>query len=334
MKPLKKATYTMLLASTMIFGVICMAPGRPYQEPDTVRLKQIAELQQKIDRNPNDAQALYDLGTNYEFSGHWPEAIDAYQRAARAKPDFAHAYYRLGWTQLAAGTVEAALKAHQQALAHTGVESFKLKLTAAQAHYAIGWAYYRLLRYDEAIASYQQALESDPGYFEALHEIGRVRIAQGNREEVLNIGRKLHPDLRDMLIKEMSPRLPGDRPGPDAGKKSESDRPPVSQPGVSVKPIEGGVQPMAATLKPTILYKEKAKYTESARENGIYGTVVLSVVFEADGTLTRMKVIRDLPYGLAAQAMTAAEKIRFQPAIKDGNPVSVRGNLEFTFNLY
>ncbi len=96
----------------------------------------------------------------------------------------------------------------------------------------------------------------------------------------------------------------------------------------------GGIQPMSASLRPTILYKEKAKYTEEARQNKVQGTVVLNVVFTADGRVTSIRVIRGLPDGLTEKAIEAAQKIRFNPAVKNGSPVSVRGNLEFTFNLY
>ena len=96
----------------------------------------------------------------------------------------------------------------------------------------------------------------------------------------------------------------------------------------------GGVQPMTANLRPTILYKEKAKYTEEARQNKIQGTVVLNVVFTADGRITSIRVVRGLPDGLTEKAIEAAQKIRFNPAVKNGSPVSVRGNLEFSFNLY
>ena len=94
------------------------------------------------------------------------------------------------------------------------------------------------------------------------------------------------------------------------------------------------VEPMTASLRPTILYKEKAKYTEEARQNKVQGTVVLNVVFTADGRITNIKVVRGLPDGLTEKAIEAAQKIRFQPAVKAGQPVSVRGTLEFTFNLY
>ena len=94
------------------------------------------------------------------------------------------------------------------------------------------------------------------------------------------------------------------------------------------------VEPMSASLRPTILYKEKAKYTEEARQNKVQGTVVLNVVFTSDARITSIKVVRGLPDGLTEKAIEAAQRIRFNPAVKGGVPVSVRGNLEFTFNLY
>ncbi len=94
------------------------------------------------------------------------------------------------------------------------------------------------------------------------------------------------------------------------------------------------VEPMTASLRPTILYREKARYTEEARQNKIQGTVVLQVVFNVNGSITEVKVVRGLPDGLTEKAIEAARKIRFNPAVKNGSPVSVRGTLEFTFNLY
>lgn len=86
--------------------------------------------------------------------------------------------------------------------------------------------------------------------------------------------------------------------------------------------------------KPVILYKEKARYTEEARQNKIQGTVTLSGIFTADGRITDIRVVRGLPDGLTEKAIAAALKIRFQPATKDGMPVSVRAYLEFSFALY
>jgi hypothetical protein len=52
------------------------------------------------------------------------------------------------------------------------------------------------------------------------------------------------------------------------------------------------------------------------------------------GLLTDINVISGLPDGLTENAIEAAKKTRFAPAMKDGRPISVRGILEFPFNLY
>lgn len=94
------------------------------------------------------------------------------------------------------------------------------------------------------------------------------------------------------------------------------------------------VEPMSASLRPTILYKERAKYTEEARANKIQGSVLVALTYTFDGRITDIKVVRGLPDGLTESAIEAAKKIRFQPAMKNGQPVSVRGQLEFNFTLY
>jgi TonB family protein len=94
------------------------------------------------------------------------------------------------------------------------------------------------------------------------------------------------------------------------------------------------IQDVSASLKPTILYKVKASYTEDARRNRIEGEVVLNVVFAADGAIHSIRVVRGLPDGLTEKAIEAAKKTRFRPAIEKGVPVSVRGDLSFTFSLY
>jgi TonB family protein len=91
---------------------------------------------------------------------------------------------------------------------------------------------------------------------------------------------------------------------------------------------------MSPSLKPTILYREKAKYTEEARQQRVQGSVLLSVVFGADGRLHDIRVVRGLPHGLTETSIEAANRIRFQPAIQNGKPVSVRATLEFNFALY
>lgn len=92
-------------------------------------------------------------------------------------------------------------------------------------------------------------------------------------------------------------------------------------------------EPQSDFQSPTIISQEEAKYTLEAHQNGIDGIVVLDVMFTADGRITSIRVVRGLADGLTEKAIEAAIKIRFKPALKEGNPVSVRGNIEFTFSL-
>jgi TonB family protein len=93
------------------------------------------------------------------------------------------------------------------------------------------------------------------------------------------------------------------------------------------------VYQMSDVLRPTILHKEKAEYTPEARANKVQGAVVLNVIFGADGAIRILRVVRGLPHGLTGQALKAAQRVRFEPAVKDGKPVDVRGDLEFSFDL-
>jgi TonB family protein len=90
---------------------------------------------------------------------------------------------------------------------------------------------------------------------------------------------------------------------------------------------------MSPSLKPAILYKEKPEYTPEARANKVQGAVIFDAVFATDGTLKNISILRGLPYGLIEQAYKSVQKISFQPAVKDGVPVNVRGNIEFDFKL-
>ncbi|MBI1761760.1 MAG: TonB family protein [Acidobacteria bacterium] len=89
-----------------------------------------------------------------------------------------------------------------------------------------------------------------------------------------------------------------------------------------------------ARMRPTILYREKARYSEEARQQHAQGAVVLMATFTANGQITDIRVVRGQPFGLTEEAIQAAKRIRFQPAVENGVPVTVRAQLEYNFALY
>ncbi|GEM_PF-2051444 len=85
------------------------------------------------------------------------------------------------------------------------------------------------------------------------------------------------------------------------------------------------------TQKARILETPKPSYTEAAYKNQIKGVVRISIVLRAEGTVTNIKVIEGLPFGLSERAILAAKQIKFVPAQIDGKPVSQYVTLEYDF---
>ena len=79
--------------------------------------------------------------------------------------------------------------------------------------------------------------------------------------------------------------------------------------------------------------KPKPGYTLEARRNRKQGFVILKVALSATGTISRVRVLRGLPFGLTESAIKAACKLQFKPAIKDGQSVSQWVTAEYVFRL-
>lgn len=88
-----------------------------------------------------------------------------------------------------------------------------------------------------------------------------------------------------------------------------------------------------ATTPVEITYKPNPVYTEEARALKLEGEVLLEVSFSANGTLHVNRVVRGLGHGLDEAATSAANKIRFKPALRYGTPVDSTAIVHVTFQL-
>jgi TonB family protein len=84
---------------------------------------------------------------------------------------------------------------------------------------------------------------------------------------------------------------------------------------------------------PSVLYKVDPEYSEEARKAKYSGTVLISVVVDANGKAQNIKVVRSLGLGLDEKAMEAVAKWKFKPGMKNGQPVSVQATIEVNFRL-
>jgi len=76
----------------------------------------------------------------------------------------------------------------------------------------------------------------------------------------------------------------------------------------------------APTTGVEILSKPTPVYTQEARDLKLEGQVLLDILFTADGHVQVQRVVRGLGHGLDEAAQVAASKMRFKPAMKNGQP--------------
>jgi TonB family protein len=86
---------------------------------------------------------------------------------------------------------------------------------------------------------------------------------------------------------------------------------------------------------PEPIKRPNPAYTEEARKARIEGILVLSAIIRKDGTVSPLKVVKGLGYGLDESAInTISNSWRFKPGtIQDGTAVDVQANIEVTFSL-
>ncbi len=96
-----------------------------------------------------------------------------------------------------------------------------------------------------------------------------------------------------------------------------------------------GVFQIADVTPPRVSREVKPRYTREAMDRRIQGGVWLHVVVGADGVPGDITIVRSLDpeYGLDVEALAAARRWRFRPAMRDGVPVPVIVTLELTFTL-
>ncbi|HKM47677.1 MAG TPA: energy transducer TonB [Terriglobales bacterium] len=82
-----------------------------------------------------------------------------------------------------------------------------------------------------------------------------------------------------------------------------------------------------------ITYKPNPVYTDEARSLKLEGEVLLEVQFLASGQLHVNRVIRGLGHGLDEAAIAAANKMRFKPAMQNGQAMDSTAIVHVVFQL-
>jgi protein TonB len=99
--------------------------------------------------------------------------------------------------------------------------------------------------------------------------------------------------------------------------------------------IGGGVFRVGGGISaPQAISSPDPEYTEEARRAKTEGTCILGLIVDAEGRPHDIRIVRGLGAGLDAKAIEAVRQWLFEPARKDGKPVSVLISVEVAFRLY
>jgi len=82
---------------------------------------------------------------------------------------------------------------------------------------------------------------------------------------------------------------------------------------------------------PSLVYHPTPHYTKEARQAKVSGTVYLRIVINDKGEVTDAKVTKGLGYGLDESALKTVRSWKFEPARRNGTPVTVAVMIEVDF---
>jgi TonB family protein len=129
-------------------------------------------------------------------------------------------------------------------------------------------------------------------------------------------------------------------PGQGNGRRSGRGSAGVQSSGFGAQEIAQNTAPHIQRLDsgpPTtsveITYKPNPIYTDEARNLKLEGEVLLEVEFAANGQLHVNRVVRGLGHGLDEAAVAAANKMRFKPALRNGQPMDSTAIVHVVFQL-
>ena len=137
--------------------------------------------QHKIEAEPENAQAYFELGVQQKNLGQYGEAEVSFLRSLELEVS-AVRLLNLAIVQQKQGKVSEAVQAYQRAL-----ESNK---AMAEAYFGLGFCFYQQKELEKAAGFFEQAISYNPQYVDAYVNLGAVREQQGHSRTAAEYVRK------------------------------------------------------------------------------------------------------------------------------------------------
>ena len=145
-------------------------------------------------------------------------------------------------------------------------------------------------------------------------------------------GRKYNPqEVIETIVVRDRPLKPAASPASsNAGLSPTLADQPDAEPSTGTLSAEAAVS-SNRFRPPRILQVFLPRYTDKARNNGVFGELVVRALFQSNGQVRNVKVEKGLGSGLDQQALDAVKKMEFEPAQFDGKIVSASMQVIFFF---
>jgi tetratricopeptide (TPR) repeat protein len=270
----------------------------------------VALFRQALSERPLKIRAHYYLGRALIRLQMYREALAAFEELLKLDPENLPAHYEIGKLHLYARNYP------QELLNEFDLENLL-------ANYEIGAQYLSPQNYADAVAKYQwlksQSEKSTGDLDDSSYELFPDKPRAGNLAQ--NPFHRAYAAKLAFYLLDLIPPKVAERYGLSDSRILYDDFPKASL-----------IDDQPEALNPmTMLYKEMGEYTEIARINRLNGPVFLSAFFSVIGSISSIRVVRGLPDGLTRRAINVLKRVRFGPASLNGEPVSLRGNIEIDF---
>ena len=142
----------------------------------------INAYKKSLDLKPDKDAVWYSLGNAYKELNRYDDAIEAYKKAIEIKPDKHFSFYNLGNTYKALKRYDEAIEAYKKAI--------EIKPDKHRAWNNLGNAYKELKRYDDAIYAYKKALEIKVDEYKIWNNLGDTYVRFNKYEDAIEACKK------------------------------------------------------------------------------------------------------------------------------------------------
>lgn len=343
MKYLRQVRFIAPLFFLLVISVFASAQ-EPTETTQTARERGVQLYNQKnfneaikylravVKNNKSDSEAFNYLGLALSRSGNDKDAKKAFEQAVKANPNNIESRINLTMVLINLNKLKDAEKEAKKIIA--------IDSNNPEPHYLMALIYLRNAGNSRnALDSAEDALKIDPKFAKAFYTKSQAYINlfsenYGSDETV----RYKYLDQAADALEEYLRLVPNNADSQMLRERTAALRFYSRRKGASntnATDDENEVySSQQVTTKAIITFKQQPEYTEKARMNGVSGVIRVMVVLAADGKVKHILVVNGLPEGLTEKAVEAAKGIRFQPATKDGKPVSQVVTLEYSFRIY